>query len=119
MHGLRPTAAQYACHSEGLVASIHWVKSAVAPEPSERTTGTIPWCGRVSWGLSALISGSSQKVTLLVKMSATVLPDSRRFVTRWPLICRLYMSVVPPATSGMYTKPRDGGESELAPSTTP
>src|SRR6202030_2847 len=90
VHGDRPITVQYACHTEGLVASIHAVKAAVAPEASERTTGVMPRCGRVSCGLSALISGSSQKVTLLVKMSATVFPDSRRFVTRWPLISRLY-----------------------------
>ena len=119
MHGVRPTAAQYACQAEGSVASIQLVKSEVAPEPSERTTGMIGRFGIVRPGLSAAISGSSQLVTLLVKMSATVFSDSRRFVTRCPLICRLYMSVVPPATSGTYTKPREGGESVLAPSTTP
>ena len=100
MHGFRPTAWQYACQAEGSVASIHWVKSAVAPEPSERTTGAICRAGRFRPGLSALIAGAFHIVILLVKMPATVDPDSRRLVTRCPLICRLYMSVVPPATSG-------------------
>ena len=37
-----------------------------------------------------------------VKILATFSPDSRRFVTRWPLIFRLYMNDVPPAVTGMY-----------------
>jgi len=51
--------------------------------------------------LSALIRESFHLVILLVKMPATTAPDSRRFVTRRPLMTRLYMNVVPPATSGM------------------
>ena len=77
------------------------MKSAVAPEPSERTTGVICRAGRFRPGLSALIAGSFHMVIFWVKIPATVDPDSRRFVTRLPLIFRLYMSVVPPATSGM------------------
>jgi hypothetical protein len=84
------------------VARIHWVKSAVEPAPSDLTTGMIWICGRTRSGLSVLISGSSQYRMTPVKMSATVLPDSRRLVTRWVPIFRLYMSTVPPATSGMY-----------------
>ena len=83
------------------MASIHWVKSAVAPEPSERTTGMIRMAGRVRPGLSAAIAGSFHIVILLVKMPAMVAPDSRRLVTRWVPIVRLYMNVVPPAVSGM------------------
>jgi len=57
--------------------------------------------GRASCGLSALIRGSFHLVILLVKMPAMFGPDSRRLVTRWPLMFRLYMNVVPPARSGM------------------
>jgi len=81
--------------------SIHWVNCAVAPEPSERTTGVIGVAGRASCGLSALIRGSFHMVILLVKMPAMSAPDRRRLVTRRPLMFRLYMNVVPPARSGM------------------
>ena len=66
------------------MASIHWVKSAVAPEPSERTTGMIRIAGRFRPGLSVSIAGSFHMVILLVKMPAMTAPDSRRLVTRWP-----------------------------------
>jgi hypothetical protein len=40
-------------------------------------------------------------VIWLVKMPAMTAPDSRRSVTRWVPMDRLYMNVVPPAVSGM------------------
>jgi hypothetical protein len=101
VQGLRPTTAQYAVQYDPSVPSIHWVNTDVEPAPSERTTGVIWRSGRFRSGLSALIRGSSQLVILLVKMPATTAPDSRRSVTRWPSMLRLYMNVVPPAASGM------------------
>ncbi len=72
------------------------------PEPSERTTGTIVLAGSESPGLSAAIAGSFQLVMAPVKIFVTLSPDSRRFVTRWPAMVRLYMNTVPPAVTGMY-----------------
>ena len=57
--------------------------------------------GRVSPGLSAAMAGSFHLVMVPVKIPAIVGPDSRRFVTRVLPIFRLYMNVVPPATTGM------------------
>src|SRR5215469_2849263 len=101
VHGLRPTFAQYAFQYDGSVASIHSVNSAVAPEPSDRTTGTIWSAGSVKPGLSAAMIGSFHLVITPVKMPAMALPERRRFVTRVAPIFRLYMNVVPPAVSGM------------------
>src|SRR5712691_9773942 len=101
VHGFRPTAEQNARHFAGCVANIHWVNCAVAPDPSERTTTEICSAGRDSCGLSALIRASFQSLIWPVKMSVMTDPDNRRFVTWvWPM-CKLYMNVVPPATSGM------------------
>ena len=75
---------------------------AVEPEPSERTTGTMVRAGSVRPGLSAASAGSFHEVMAPVKILATFSPDSRRLVTRWPLILRLYMNAVPPAVIGMY-----------------
>jgi hypothetical protein len=52
-------------------------------------------------GLSAAMAGSFQRVSVPVKMRATLSPDSRRLVTLRPPILRLYMKAVPPATIGM------------------
>ena len=57
------------------------MKSAVAPEPSDLTTGMIWMCGSARSGLSVDL-GVSQYWIRPVKMSAIVLPDSRRLVTR-------------------------------------
>ena len=78
------------------------VNCAVVPEPSERTIGRIGRFGSWSCGLSAAIAGSFQFVMTPVKILAIVVGESRRFVTRWPLMSRWYMNDVPPATSGMY-----------------
>lgn len=102
-HGVRrPARAQYAFHSAGYWSASHVLNCAVVPDPSERTTGTILRAGSVRPGLSALIAGSLQMVIPPVKIRAMVSPDSRRFVTRWLPIFRLYMNDVPPATIGMY-----------------
>ena len=53
-------------------------------------------------GLSACIAGSFHVVMTPVKILLTFSPDRRRFVTRLPLIFRLYMNDVPPAVTGMY-----------------
>ena len=58
--------------------------------------------GNVRPGLSACRAGSFHVVTAPVKILTTFSPDKRRFVTRWPLIFRLYMNAVPPAVTGMY-----------------
>ena len=55
--------------------------------------------------LSAVIAGSSQFVIAPVKILAAVVADSCRFVICCPReSLRLYMSEVPPATSGTYWK---------------
>src|SRR5262245_41247723 len=100
VHGLRCAAAQYAVHMEFCVATSHWVNWAVEPEPSDRTTGMILIDGRRSRGLSAAIAGSFHILIAPVKIFAMFAPDSRRFVTRWLPIFRLYMNVVPPAETG-------------------
>ena len=81
---------------------IHLVNCALEPEPSERTTGTIVRAGMTRPGLSACRTGSFHMVIAPVKIFTTFSPERRRFVTRLPLICRLYMKAVPPATTGMY-----------------
>ena len=70
--------------SDGYCLSIHSVNWAVAPEPSERTTGLIVSDGSACPPFSLVIAGSSQLVILLVKILVMVSPDSRRFVTSWP-----------------------------------
>src|SRR5262245_13935673 len=120
VHGLRPTLLQYARQYEPSVASIHWVNCAVAPEPSDRTTGTIWIAGRLRPGLSRLIAGSFHLLRTPVNILAMFVPDRRRFVTRLVPMLRLYMNVVPPAVSGMYANPRVvGGGSKKLPSCTP
>ena len=57
---------------------------AVEPEPSECTTGTIASDGSARPLLSRVICGSSQLVMWLVKILASVSPDSRRLRTSWP-----------------------------------
>src|SRR6478672_6797320 len=52
------------------------VKLAVVPEPSLRCTTTIGFDGRLTPGLSALISGASHVATLLEKILAIVGADS-------------------------------------------
>ncbi len=74
----------------------------MVPEPSERITGTIFLFGIARAGLSAWMAASFQLVMPPVKILVMVSPLSRRFVTRLPLILRLYMKLVPPATIGMY-----------------
>ena len=96
-----PDAAQYASQMGLCLAIIHNVNCAVAPEPSERTTGTIARAGIVRPGLSATIAGSFHCLMMPVKIFETFSPDSRKFVTRWPLMTRLYMNAVPPAVTGM------------------
>ncbi len=59
------------------------------------------WLGRRRPGLSAARAGSSQLVMAPVKILEMFTPDSRRLVTRCPLILRLYMNTVPPAVIGM------------------
>ena len=75
-------------HSDGYCLSIHSVNCAVAPEPSERTTGLIVSDGSAWPPFSLVISGSAQLVILLVKILVIVSPDSRRLVTRWPATVR-------------------------------
>ena len=60
------------------------------------------WSGSLRPGLSAASAGSSQLVMAPVKILVMFSPDSRRLVTCWPLILRLYMNTVPPAVIGMY-----------------
>src|SRR5262249_6042781 len=62
--------------------------------------------GNASPGLSALIAGSFHRLITPVKILAITSPDRRRLVTRRPLIFRLYMKAVPPATIGMYADGR-------------
>ncbi len=69
---------------DGYRLSIQSVNCAVAPEPSERTTGLMFSEGSAWPPFSLVIVGSDQLVILFVKIFATVSPDSRRFVTRWP-----------------------------------
>lgn len=95
------------------------MKAKVGPEPSERTTGTIARVGSVSPGLSAWIAGSAQLVICWVKIRVIVSPDSRRFLTRWLPILRLYINAVPPATIGTYPKARAGSGSSTPPSVRP
>ena len=85
----------------GWVEIIHLVNWALEPEPSERTTGTIARPGNVMPWLSATSAGSFHVLMAPVKILATFSPERRRFVTRLPLIFRLYMKAVPPATIGM------------------
>ncbi len=99
--GARPERSQYACHKPPWRSIIHSVNCAVEPEPSERTTGTIGRAGSVRPGLSAANRSSFHCVISPVKIRATFSPDSRRLVTCWPLIFRLYMNEVPPAVTGM------------------
>ena len=74
---------------------------AVEPEPSERTTGTMPLSGMASPGLSVAMAGSFHFVMAPVKILVMTSPLSRRLVTLFPPIFRLYMNEVPPATIGM------------------
>ena len=90
-----------AVHRSPCCFDIHSVNCADEPEPSDRTTGTIPLSGIASPGLSAWIAGSFQFVMPPVKIFAIVSPDSRRLVTRLPPMFRWYMNAVPPATIGM------------------
>lgn len=73
---------------------------AVAPEPSERTTGVIGSDGSACPLLSLVIAGSFQLVIWLVKIFAIVSPDSRRLVTFLPATRIWYVNAVPPATTG-------------------
>ena len=50
--------------------------------------------------LSAVIAGSFQLVIWLVKILASVAPDSRRLRTSWPPTWIWYGNDVPPATIG-------------------
>ena len=97
----RLTATQNELQSAGYCFDIQRVNWAVEPEPSDRTTGTIALSGIASPGLSAAICGSFQLVMTPVKIFVTVSPPSRRLVTFFPPILRLYMKEVPPATMGM------------------
>src|SRR5581483_12407871 len=87
----------------------HKLNCAVEPEPSERTTGTIFLAGMFRPGLSAWMAGSFHSVIPPVKIFAMFSPESRRFVTRCPLMVRLYMNTVPPAVIGMYAYVPAGG----------
>jgi hypothetical protein len=69
---------------EAYCLSIHKVNWAVAPEPSERTTGLIVSDGKACPPFSWVICGSAQLVILLVKILVSVSPDNRRLSTRWP-----------------------------------
>src|SRR4051794_32982986 len=100
--GARLDFEQYVFQSGPYCLIIHSVRWYVAAEPSERTTGTICWLGSFNAGLSAAIAGSFHVVIARVKIFTMFSPDSRRFVTRCPLIERLYMNTVPPAVIGMY-----------------
>ena len=72
------------------------------PEPSERATTTIDLSGIARPGLSAAIAASFQLVIFPVNILVITSPLSRRFVTLFPAIFRLYIKEVPPATIGMY-----------------
>ena len=73
------------------------------PAPSARITGVRCSFGSRRPGLSARMTGSSQFVTLPVKILAIVFEDRRRLFTCLPEASfRLYMMAVPPATSGRY-----------------
>ena len=61
--------------------SIQVVNCAVVPEPSERTTGVIGSDGNLRPLLSLVIAGSFQLVIWLVKILASVSPESRRLRT--------------------------------------
>src|SRR5664279_5619553 len=69
---------------DGNRLAMYRVNIAVEPEPSEWTTGMIVSDGSLRPLLSAVISGSFQLVILLVKILASVCPDSRRFLTSLP-----------------------------------
>ncbi|CAB4957641.1 unannotated protein [freshwater metagenome] len=100
--GARPEVLQYSVHNAGYWVIIHFVNWALEPEPSERTTGTTARAGITIPGLSAWIAASFHILILPVKIFTTFSPERRRLVTRLPLIFRLYMNDVPPATTGMY-----------------
>ena len=65
----------------GYWLSIQVVNCAVVPEPSERTTGMIGSDGNLRPLLSLVIAGSFQLVIWLVKIFASVSPESRRLRT--------------------------------------
>ncbi len=84
---------------------VNW---AVVPEPSERTTGMMSLSGISTPLLSSVIAGSFHLVIWPVKIFAMVSPESRRPSYGSPRTWMLYMNAVPPATIGMYPKPRSG-----------
>src|SRR5579871_3042767 len=90
--GARPTCWQNWFHVDPYWLIIHSDSSKLEPAPSDRTTGTMVWLGSLRPGLSAASAGSSQLVIWPVKILARLAPDSRRLVTRWPLMERLYMN---------------------------
>ena len=53
--------------------------------------------GTMGGGISMNFLNAGVPVKILEMFS----PDNRRFVTRWPLMFRLYMNAVPPAVTGM------------------
>src|SRR5712692_3772334 len=94
----KPTCAQNWFHSADVWLAMNAVNCAVVPDPSDRTTGRIGRLGSCNCGLSAARAGSFQFVITPVKTFVRFVGDSRRLVTRLPLIERWYMNVVPPAT---------------------
>src|SRR5262245_9924943 len=62
----------------GYCLSIQRVNWAVAPEPSDRTTGLMVSAGSACPPFSLVISGSFHLVILLVKILVIVSPESRR-----------------------------------------
>ncbi len=90
--------------SQMLVYSVskYRVSCAVAPEPSDCTTGVIGSDGSACPLLSFVIAGSSQFVIWLVKIFVSVSPDRRRLRTCVPCTLIWYGNAVPPAAIGRY-----------------
>src|SRR5271165_5434028 len=74
-------------------------KFCVVPDESERTAGVILVLGRVTPGLSAVIDGSFQVVTLPWKMFAMTAASSFRLLTP----DRLYVTAIGPSRMGKYS----------------
>ena len=73
------------------------------PDPSERMTGMMFVSLIATPGLSAWMAESCHEEIAPVNIFAAVVASSRSEVIRLPSgACRLYMSDVPPATSGTY-----------------
>src|ERR1700720_4455542 len=72
-----PCDWQKAFHRLGCSVAMKAVNWYDVPEPSERTTGVTARCGKPTPGLSAAMSAASQNLITPVKISVSVLGESR------------------------------------------